>query len=278
MVGKNSVPSPGIAILQDPSRITEEDDFLKITPRKTVEDLKECTMESCFVVKATVKFVIDTDEWWYTACVCNKKVVPDEKMYFCSKCNKHVMHVCPRYMIKVRVIDETDSATFVIFDRDAALLLKKTAADMIESMGSDESETLPKEISSLVESTFLFKVETNISTDARFEKSYRVRRISNDVELLKKFTGVPTEATVVEGSFEAVENAENDSSVNQNLLKKLGDSEVVGTKDVDAKKAVDLTSDEVDVAPAKRSCPFEGEGSGGNGPVKLLKNIKVEKD
>jgi hypothetical protein len=53
---------------------------------------------------------------------------------------------------------------------------------------------------------------------------------------------------------------------------------VVGTKDVDAKKAVDLTSDEVDVAPAKRSCPFEGEGSGGNGPVKLLKNIKVEKD
>jgi len=106
--------------------------------------------ESCFVVKATVKFVIDTDEWWYTACVSNKKVVPDEKMYFCAKCNKHVMHVSPRcvarfsysfwhmcvyiyfilfylsrYMIKVRVIDETDSATFVIFDRDAALLLEK---------------------------------------------------------------------------------------------------------------------------------------------------------
>jgi len=38
-------------------------------------------------------------------------------------------------MIKVRVIDETDSATFVIFDRDAAILLKKTAANMIESIG-----------------------------------------------------------------------------------------------------------------------------------------------
>ena len=38
--------------------------------------------ESFFVVKTTVKFVIDTNEWWYTACVCNKKVVPDEKMYF----------------------------------------------------------------------------------------------------------------------------------------------------------------------------------------------------
>ena len=50
------------------------------------------------------------------------------------------------------------------------------------------------------------------------------------------------------------------------------------TEDVDAKKAVDLTNDEVDVNPAKRSCPFDGEGSGGNRPVKLLKNIKVEND
>jgi len=38
-------------------------------------------------------------------------------------------------MIKVRVIDDTDSATFVIFDCDATLLLKKSAVDMIESMG-----------------------------------------------------------------------------------------------------------------------------------------------
>ena len=51
---------------------------------------------------------------------------------------------------------------------------------------------MPKEISSLVDSTFLFKVETNISTDARFEKSYRVRRISINVEFMKKFTRVPT--------------------------------------------------------------------------------------
>jgi hypothetical protein len=53
---------------------------------------------------------------------------------------------------------------------------------------------------------------------------------------------------------------------------------VVGTKDVDAKKVVDLTNDEVDVTHEKRSCPFDVEGSGGSGPVKLLKNIKVEKD
>lgn len=63
-------------------------------------------------------------------------------MYFCSKCNKHVLNVTPRYMIKMRVVDHTDSATFVLFDRDAAELFKKTCADMIEScgMGTDVSE------------------------------------------------------------------------------------------------------------------------------------------
>jgi len=49
MVGNSEVPSPALSVLQDSSRVTNEDDFLKITPRKTVEELKECTMvcDSC---------------------------------------------------------------------------------------------------------------------------------------------------------------------------------------------------------------------------------------
>lgn len=56
MVGKDGVPSPGITFLQDPSRITEEDDFLKITPRKTVEDLKECAMVCYFCCLFKINF------------------------------------------------------------------------------------------------------------------------------------------------------------------------------------------------------------------------------
>jgi len=39
MVGNNDVQSPGICVLQDSTMIIDEDDFLKITPRKTVEGL-----------------------------------------------------------------------------------------------------------------------------------------------------------------------------------------------------------------------------------------------
>jgi len=45
----------------------------------------------------TIKNILDEDYWWYTACVCNKAVYPDSKMFFCEKCNKHVMKVILRY-------------------------------------------------------------------------------------------------------------------------------------------------------------------------------------
>ncbi|RHN74946.1 hypothetical protein MtrunA17_Chr2g0315821 [Medicago truncatula] len=66
-----------------------------------------------------------------------KKIVQDERMYFCSKCNKHV---------------------------------------------SDESGSMPKEIITLVDSTLMFKGESNNNMDARLEKSYWVSKISNKVE------------------------------------------------------------------------------------------------
>ena len=38
--------------------------------------------ESTYVVKATIKHVLDHDDWWYIACICNKAVYPHSKMFF----------------------------------------------------------------------------------------------------------------------------------------------------------------------------------------------------
>jgi hypothetical protein len=38
-----------------------------------------------------------------------------------------------RFSIKVRVMDDTDSATFVIFDCDATMLFNKTCAEVLEA-------------------------------------------------------------------------------------------------------------------------------------------------
>jgi len=38
-------------------------------------------------------------------------------------------------MIKMRVVDHTNSVTFVLFGRDAAELFKKTCVEILESVG-----------------------------------------------------------------------------------------------------------------------------------------------
>jgi hypothetical protein len=44
MMGKDDSPSPAICMLQDTSKISLEDDFLKVTPITTIEALKDMKM------------------------------------------------------------------------------------------------------------------------------------------------------------------------------------------------------------------------------------------
>ncbi|KAK2417687.1 replication protein A 70 kDa DNA-binding subunit E [Trifolium repens] len=93
MLEKNDSPSPNICLIHDSNGLSEEEGFLKVTPRITIERLKESREQSSYIVLGTMKGLLDIHGWWYTACECNKKVILDEGMYYSSKCNKHVAHV-----------------------------------------------------------------------------------------------------------------------------------------------------------------------------------------
>ncbi|TKY75325.1 replication factor-A carboxy-terminal domain protein [Spatholobus suberectus] len=115
------------------------------------------------VVMGTIKHVLDGEEWWYTTCNCNKA-------------------------IKVRVIDDTDFAIFVIFDHDATSVMKKSCADMIECVNKiSRTFSIPKVISDLVEKTFLLKVETKNTINPRFDQSYRVKKLCSNPQIVQKF-------------------------------------------------------------------------------------------
>ncbi|ESW16101.1 LOW QUALITY PROTEIN: hypothetical protein PHAVU_007G129300 [Phaseolus vulgaris] len=132
-------PSQGLIQLCESSKQTPEDEFLQTTTRNTIAGLKDCREinVNTFIVLATIKHAVDDDDWWYTACICNKAVYPDSKMFFCEKCNKHVMKVTLRYKVQLRVIDDTDSTTFLLFDREASSLLSKSCAEKFESHDKD---------------------------------------------------------------------------------------------------------------------------------------------
>lgn len=89
-------PSQTLSQLAETPRISLEDEFLSLTQRKTILELKDCKDETCAVVLGTIKHILEEGEWWYTACTCNKAVYPDSKMFFCEKCNRHVLNVVPR--------------------------------------------------------------------------------------------------------------------------------------------------------------------------------------
>ncbi|GAU12842.1 hypothetical protein TSUD_73290 [Trifolium subterraneum] len=166
------------------SRVEPIDDFLYNTPRITLQSLSDARTGSLHVVAATVKRILNPDSFWYTACVCGKGVILDSRMFYCEKCNKHVSKVVPRFCIKVRVMDHTDSATFVIFDNNAATLFDMSCADMIHEMEiAGGVGAMPPQLHSLIDNTWLFKVEAKANQNQMFEQSFRTNFFQDEAIL-----------------------------------------------------------------------------------------------
>ncbi|XP_027932008.1 uncharacterized protein LOC114187830 [Vigna unguiculata] len=130
-------------------------------------------------------------------------------MFLCEKCNKHVIKVFPRYRIKIRVIDSSDSTTFVLFDRDATTLLKKTCADMLDTHDKFDE---------LVDRSLLFKVESRNDQNFKLEQSFRVKKICVDDDIIEKFNDSSLKSVDVyagNGEFSREKmNIVNESTVN----------------------------------------------------------------
>ncbi|KAJ1395713.1 hypothetical protein SESBI_33164 [Sesbania bispinosa] len=93
-----------IGLLDDdfPS-LSMKDEFLKIFPRKTMEDLQACEEDDFFIVLGTIVSIID-DRWWYLVCSCNKSVNDDDDKYYCTSCATYVTDVTPRQVVQIEVV------------------------------------------------------------------------------------------------------------------------------------------------------------------------------
>ncbi|QCE13441.1 Replication factor A [Vigna unguiculata] len=143
-------PSQALTQLSASSKVSLEDDFIKLHPRSSIEGLKDF-----------------------------------------KQCNKHVIKVTPRFKLKLRVIDSTDSTTFVVFDRDASAMLKKSCSDILELQDKNTAAgDLPKEFEVLIDKTYLFKVECKNDYNSKFEQSFRVKKVCMDEKVIESFSDV----------------------------------------------------------------------------------------
>ncbi|KAK3197863.1 hypothetical protein Dsin_021278 [Dipteronia sinensis] len=83
-------------------------DFLNKTVRKTIVELKDCREEISCVNVATIKEIQSNLNWWYKGCKGRR---------FCTQ---------------IRVVNESDVASFVIFDKEAMNTLKIFVPDLRE--------------------------------------------------------------------------------------------------------------------------------------------------
>ncbi|QCD94166.1 Replication factor A [Vigna unguiculata] len=284
----NESPSQGLTQLSQTSKHTVEEDFLTLTPRTTIQGLKDCKEVTTYILFGTIKHILGEDDWWYTACVCNKAVYPYSKMFFCEKCNKHVIKVFPRYRIKIRVIDSSDSTTFVLFDRDATTLFKKTCADMLDTHDKmNASGNLPKEFDELVDKSLLFKVESRNDHTFKLEQSFRVKKVCVDDDIFQKFNDSSMKSVdvyAVNGEF----SGEKQCVVNESIVDIAEDLLARFTKEIIEceSQSLDLIKDNatnddgnssLKRESAKKTASLESIEED-TVPLKLLKrNIKKEK-
>ncbi|XP_057418467.1 uncharacterized protein LOC130712666 [Lotus japonicus] len=210
--------SKSLTQLSDPEKISEEDEFLKGGPRKTISEVKQWKMRSTCIVIATISDVDESGSWYYIACKCNKSVSEDSDQYFCANCNRHVVKasVTSRFCIRVSVDDDSESATFVIFDRDAASLLKTTCQALIDiHKKPNEPIPTPPEVKGLLGMKLLFKVECSDAVNFRYEPTYRVKKICSNPDIIAKFVSSIATAKAVECSGSSVSHEKIGSELDQ---------------------------------------------------------------
>ncbi|XP_061375332.1 uncharacterized protein LOC133317485 [Gastrolobium bilobum] len=149
--------------LSSQSSYSFENDFLKDTERKCINDIKDCSEVTTCITYGTIKSIENKYNWWYKSCKrCPYSVSEDFEKWYCNNCQKHWSDYHPKFSVQVRVVDGTDSASFILFDKDCVALLGMSVVDLRENhfkRGAD-LETYPSELNGLNGKSMLFKEDT----------------------------------------------------------------------------------------------------------------------
>ncbi|XP_020965115.1 replication protein A 70 kDa DNA-binding subunit C-like [Arachis ipaensis] len=168
-----------------------EDDFMRLTRKCTIEELQDNNQEGSFIIFSAIQGIVEDGGWWYSAYVCGKGIYPQNGAYYCDFCLKHITNVTPRFKIKITVEDHTGEGIFLLFDREASYLLKKSCADLFTEVQRDASlicgDTYPPIFQVLIGKKLLLKVDIKGVPHDTFYGTFRVRRICDDSTIIAMF-------------------------------------------------------------------------------------------
>ncbi|KAK2418924.1 replication protein A 70 kDa DNA-binding subunit B [Trifolium repens] len=176
-----------IPLIDPPSRILLEDEFLVKYPKKTISQLVAGIDDGIYVVSGVVTSILGGDEWWYPSCTCHKIVSREPQGYYCEACVKYFLHMVPRYKVNVIVDDGTGQAVFILFDLDMCNLIDKKCSELFLDDKVDDDGSYPVEFDLLVGLKLLFQVEKGLTSNVQIDGSFNVKRVCDHEIIIAKF-------------------------------------------------------------------------------------------
>ncbi|XP_074326660.1 uncharacterized protein LOC141664601 [Apium graveolens] len=105
----------------------------------TLKELSEKTstdfLKTSFMCKVRIKFVKESDNWWYGSCNNNdyhEEVMKFDGKYRCARCQKNYPVPQKRFKIVILAEDATGVFNFMLYDRSVKRLLGKTVTKLME--------------------------------------------------------------------------------------------------------------------------------------------------
>lgn len=125
----------------------------------TARGMQARDMPETFICKAMINMV-RTDNIMYKACPsdnCNKKVIDNDGVYRCEKCNQDYQNYKPRLLANMAISDWSSSVWATAFHDDVERMVGLSAQELqeLQQVNSDEFN---KKITSLAFQPFLFKL------------------------------------------------------------------------------------------------------------------------
>ncbi|KAL0010870.1 hypothetical protein SO802_005978, partial [Lithocarpus litseifolius] len=163
-----------------------QDRELALHNKKTVAEIKDLewnseTKDLLVTCNAKIINIYNKYGWYYVAClICKMKVKQVKGVLWCERCKNEPKFAIPSYRIQVQVQDETDSATFTLFDKGAEKIISKNAkelAEMQEETLKLDENILPKEIQKIIGNEYLFQLHLDEYNLKYGKENYTVWKI-----------------------------------------------------------------------------------------------------
>ncbi|XP_057764035.1 uncharacterized protein LOC131024423 isoform X2 [Salvia miltiorrhiza] len=129
-------------------------------------------------------------QWCYNACrKCTRKVEKKTGRFYCGNCDKYDGVVNKRYQLILNVVDCTNNASLLVWDKEAVALVGKKAVQIsMNDKEAADAKIVPKEIDvALNERVVMFKIQMRSEASFVEDKPYTVTKVCTDQLVINHF-------------------------------------------------------------------------------------------